>query len=251
MNPDLSKLPLCDQNWDAMEEVGDGRRFCSRCRHPVTDFRGMTKDEITLLHVMSDERVCGVYSPEHLKPVLSEPSRGRHGLVTLALGASLLAARADAQVAERPAAGQAQLPAPAQPPRSAPDEAAAPHPQSAQDDTLVIHGTIRTTRGEAVVSAVVMVAGTNLRTITDSAGGYVLRVPGSARQGLRLRMGRIGMATKEVAISARGNETQVDVHTRMETVVLGGITMAAQTRDDSAIRPREVGYSVSRIMGSP
>lgn len=252
MNPDLSKLPMCDQNWEAMAPVGDGRRFCTRCSHPVTDFRGMTKEQITLAHVMSDERVCGVYSPDHLKPVAStEPTRGRHGLVTLALGASLLAARADAQVAERPATEQAQLPADAQPPQSAPAEAAAPHRQAAQDDTLVIRGTVRAAGDRTPVpQAIVMVAGTQLRTVTDAAGGYTLRVPSTIRGELRLRVGRIGMATREVAVSARGSVAQVDVDVRMEVLVLAGITTVVQTRDESETRLRRVGYSVSRIMGS-
>jgi hypothetical protein len=252
MNPDLSKLPMCDQNWDAMAPVGDGRRFCTRCSHPVTDFRRMTKEEITLVHLMSDERVCGVYSPEHLKPVTSaEASRGRSGLVTLALGASLLAARVDAQVAERPATEQAQLPANGQSPQRATDEAAAHPHKSAQEDTLVIHGTVRAASGGApVAAAFVMVAGTQLRTITDSSGGYTLRVPGSIRGDLRLRVGRIGMTTREVAVSARRGETRVDVDVAMETLVLAGLTMVVQTRDESETRLRRVGYSVSRIMGS-
>lgn len=253
MNPDLSKMPLCDQRWDAMAEVGDGRRFCTRCQNPVTDFRGMTKEQITLLHVMSDERVCGVYSPEHLKPVSPpEPGRCRSGLVTLALGASLLAARAEAQVAERPATEQAQLPANGQSPRHAADEIAASDRPAAQDDTLVIRGTVRQAGdGAPVAQAMVVVAGTQLRTITDSAGGYTLRVPGSAPRALRLRVGRIGFETREVAVSAGRPEARVDVDIRMEQLVLLGVTTVVQTRDESATRLRRVGYSVSRIMGSP
>jgi Carboxypeptidase regulatory-like domain len=252
MNPDLSKMPLCDQRWDAMAEVGDGRRFCTRCSSPVTDFRGMTKEQITLLHVMSDERVCGVYSPEHLKPVSSEPGRGRSALVTLALGASLLAARADAQVAERPASEQAQLPADSRSPRQAPDETSASHRPPAQD-TLVIRGTVRQAGdGAPVAQAMVMVVGTQLRTITDTSGGYTLRVPGTMRGELRLSVGRIGMETRTVAIHARRGETRVEVaDIAMATSVIGLLGVMVETRPEAETQSRRVGYSISRIMGSP
>jgi len=253
MNPDLSKMPLCDQSWDAMAEVGDGRRFCTRCRNPVTDFRGMTKEEITLAHLMSDERVCGVYSPEHLKPVSSsDPTRGRSALVTLALGASLLAARADAQVVERPATEQAQRPAGAQPPQSGRDEAAAPLHAAPQDDTLVIRGTVRLAGdGAPVAQAMVMVAGTQLRTITDTSGGYTLRVPGTARGDLRLRVARIGMTTREIAVHARRGETRVDVDDVEMAVTAIGLMGIVVTTPEAESSSRRVGYSVSRIMGSP
>jgi len=251
MNPDLSKLPLCDQSWEAMEPVGDGRRLCTRCSHPVTDFRRMTKEEITVAHLMSDERVCGVYSPEHLKPVASAPARGRAGLVTLALGASLLAARADAQVAERPASEQAQLPAPARPPGSAADEISTPERTAAQGETLVIHGTVHQAGDRLpVAQAMVMVAGTQLRTITDAAGGYTLRVPGTVRGELRLRVARIGMVTREVAVHIRRGETRVDANDVEMAPAALGLMGIVVTTPEAESASRRVGYSVSRIMGS-
>ncbi|HET7229778.1 MAG TPA: carboxypeptidase-like regulatory domain-containing protein [Longimicrobium sp.] len=253
MNPDLSKLPLCDQEWDAMEPLGDGRRLCARCRHPVTDFRGMTKHEITLEHVMSGERMCGVYSPEQLAPVTAaEPRRFRSGLVTLTLGASLLAARAEAQ-ATRPAPHeQAQLPADGQSPPRTQDQASAPSPAADAQDVLVIRGTVRDNRtGEPLRDAMVRLAERNVGAITDSAGGYTLRVPDPGRGELHLRFGRIGFTSMARTVSASRRNRTVDV--RLEKSALLGLVgyvvvpAAGQARREEL---RRVGYSVTRIEGS-
>jgi len=251
MNPDLSKLPLCDQDWNAMEPLGDGRRFCARCRHPVTDFRGMSKDEITLVHVMSDERVCGVYSPQQLAPAAAEPRRCRGGLVTLALGASLLAARADAQSAPSPAAEQAQLPRDASPAKAA-VEAAATAP-AAQNDTLVIRGTVRDAGTRAPLAQVVVYFerdGVRRTALTDAAGGYTLRIPDPGSQEVRLRFGRIGYATAIATVREKRGEATADVTLTTAAVGLMGIVVTPAPRDERAAELRKVGYSVSRILGS-
>lgn len=255
MNPDLSKLPLCGQDWNAMEPLGDGRRLCARCRHPVADFRGMTKHQIALAHAMSDERVCGVYSPEQLAPVApAEPRRCRSGLVTLALGASLLAARAEAQATPSPAVEHAQLPRDASP-ASAPEQPASASPAAEQDDTLVIRGTVREARSRARLQGAVVVAvidGTQHTAVTDAAGGYVLRVPHAGRGELTLRFGMI--ARQPTVRSVPLNRREVTVDATLESTALLGLVgyVVAPTPEQARAEElrRRVGYSVSRITGS-
>ena len=242
MNPDLSKMPLCDQEWDALEPLGDGRRFCTRCRHPVTDFREMTKAEISMLHVMSDERVCGVYSPEQLAPVTAaEPRRCRSPLVALALGASLLAARADAQAVDRPATEQAQLPADGQTPQPPTEEPAPSHHADAQD-TLVIRGTVRDRTTHAPIpQAIVLIEGTNRQALTDAAGGFILRTALGERR-LRVRAGRIGYETRTLELVLRGHQTVVELNIETSQAVLAVGVM-------SSPRPawQKAGFSIGRI----
>jgi len=253
MNPDLSKMPLCDQEWDAMEPLGDGRRLCARCRHPVTDFRGMSKYEITLLHVMSEDRVCGVYSPEHLAPVgAAAPGRFRSGLVTLTLGASLLAARAEAQASRAAPHEQAQLPADGQSPERIQERAPAPSPAADAQDVLVIRGTVRDDRtGEPLPHAMVRVAGRNLVTVTDSAGGYTLRVPDPGRGELYVSIGRIGFQTFTTTVRADRNPAVANFRLASSAVgVMKGVVVT-EPGDERARELRRVGYSVTRIIGRP
>ncbi|HET7462418.1 MAG TPA: carboxypeptidase regulatory-like domain-containing protein [Longimicrobium sp.] len=253
MNPDLSKLPMCDQDWETMEKLPDGRRLCARCHHPVTDFRGMSKYEITLLHAMSEERVCGVYSPEHLAPVAPpQPGRFRSGLVTLTLGASLLAARADAQSAQPPATEQAQLPRDASPAKSD-EQAPAPAPAAAQTDTLVIRGTVRDAASGAGVSqamvGIVERGGIRRSAVTDAAGGYTLRLPDPGDGEVLLHFARIGYQT--ITVRVRGNRHEVHHDVRMSSSVVGLMGIVVRTPgQEHAEELRRVGYSVSRIEGS-
>lgn len=251
MNPDLSKLPLCDQDWNAMERLGDGRRFCTRCSNPVADFRGMTKHEITLVLATSDERVCGVYSPEHLRPVEApEPRRCRSPLVTLALGASLLAARAEAQAPQPPAHEQAQLPADGQRRENA-ESAPSPSRQAATADTFVIRGTVRDETGPLVAAMVIAaVDGRRVGATTDTSGGYVLRVPEPGRAAMVVRVARIGYETKQTEVRPRDGETTVDF--TLQTSALGLMALVVTPDAQRAMElKREVGYSVTRILGSP
>jgi len=254
MNPDLSNLPLCDQAWDAMERLDDGRRLCARCQHPVADFRGMSKAEITLVHAFSDERVCGVYSPEQLAPVDAAPPRSgrfRSGLVTLTLGASLLAARAQAQAADTPVREQAQLPPGAQPPPAPAhgDERAAPLAHAEMNDTtVVIRGTVRGANAQPLQYAVVT-AGDDRRAVatTDVAGGYVLRVRVREGTKLRIRATLLGSAQARATIDTRRDEITHDFTLRTDEIVMLGTFAPLSPEEARREELRRVGYSVSRI----
>ncbi|HEX9937982.1 MAG TPA: hypothetical protein VGB15_12700 [Longimicrobium sp.] len=68
MSPDLSKLPVCGQDWETMEPLADGRRLCPHCTHLITELRSMSKKKITLAHVMSGQRICGACTPSSSRP---------------------------------------------------------------------------------------------------------------------------------------------------------------------------------------
>ncbi|HSU15610.1 carboxypeptidase-like regulatory domain-containing protein [Longimicrobium sp.] len=248
MKTPLSSLQPCGERWDAMERLGDGRRVCRRCERPVTDLRGMSVDEITFVHVMSDEPVCGVYSPGQLRPDAAEAKRCRSGaLVTLALGASLLAARADAQTAVAPAPELVQLPADA---AARPGDASQPShaPGAAAAEDTVLYGTVRTKDGTPLPGAAVMVVGTAARAVTDSAGGFAVRVPREHGGKIELRVGRLGYVTRTVFVSAAGNRAGVGVLLEPSAIMLAGLVASADGRgavEDRAAR-RE-GFSVARI----
>lgn len=244
MTPDLSTLPACTEKWEGMEILPDGRRLCARCNHPVTDFRGMTTEEISLVHALSDERVCGVYTPGQLGPErATQPRRRSPGLVTLALGASLLGSRAEAQVSTHPAHEQAQQPA-----RTDRGEAEPSHRQSARDDaartdSVVIHGTVRMPDGSPVRAAIVLAEGTRSHAVTDSAGGFVLRVDGEPGRPVPLRVDRIGIE-RWTGTVVGGDAGVIVVHPASVQLSFGIVAPAASSADR---RKRREGFSVARI----
>jgi hypothetical protein len=237
----------CGQSWDAMERLGDGRRFCAHCERPVTDLRGMSLEEITFAHMQNDEPLCGVYTPDQLRAP-EPPKRCRTGpLVTLALGASLLAARAEAQTSATPPREHVQLPPGASP---RPNDAAQPRgAPSAADDTLRIHGIVRGVKGERVGAALVWLEGSPYRTVTDSAGAFVLRVPAGGPGDVRVKFARLGYgeSSRTVAITP-GIDAELDVVlSEVRVPFSAGIVATATEGSLRRARKRPEGFSVARI----
>jgi len=251
MNPDWSNLPLCDADWNAMERLDGSQRHCDRCDYTVIDFKGMSKAEITLLYATSEGRICGAFHPEHLAPVDAPgPRRRTPALVTLALGASLLAARAEGQTAPPPPREQAQLPPGAQPPDPAAHAQTSAPASAAAHDTLVIRGTVRDASGHAVPQAIVAVMpGRRAAVATDVAGNYILRVPlEPGEESLKLRALRLGYAPAATEVGALAGQVEVNLTMKEERIEMVGVSMRPLTESERRkMELRQVGYSVSRI----
>ncbi|HSU15611.1 carboxypeptidase regulatory-like domain-containing protein [Longimicrobium sp.] len=245
MEADISHLRFCDEDWGGMEPLGPDRRLCARCSRPVVDMRHLTLDEITEIHLWSEERVCGFYAPEHFAPAASSPPRrGRPGLVTLALGASLLAARAEAQPAAPAAREHVQLP-----PGAAAKPGDAPHaaePDGAARADTLIHGRVRAADGTPVVAATVAaeVHGAAIRAVTDTAGRFVLRIPPNADRELTLRVYRIGFEPTTLSIETTGR--QIEIHVSLAASATIGLGSIVAVGPVETARRRE-GFSVARL----
>lgn len=203
----------------------------------------MSKKKITLAHVMSGQRICGACTPEQFAPVTqAAPRRCRAGLVTLALGASLLAARADAQTTP-PAAGQQQAPGDTAASPQVPASATSANASPAAQPMLVVRGSIRSREtGAPVWQAVVAVEGTERRAITDSVGDYVLRVPAGGARPLRLRFGALGYRPVSRSVARVSGEVRVNATLELQ-VICPTVVVEPDPR-------RRVGYHVTRIEGS-
>jgi hypothetical protein len=243
MNIDVSELQFCNEKWDEMESAGPDRRMCERCSRPVVDMRGLTLDEVLEIQLMSGERVCGLYSPDQFAPAAATPPRrARSPLVTLALGASLLAARAQAQTTAAPAAReQVQLPPGAAP---VPETHPAPQPDAAaKGDTILIHGRITGADGLPVATATV-VAGGQTRAITDISGGFTLRVRATHGEHLEVLVTRLGYATRTLPVRVTGR--QLEVNTTLAPQAVGMMEIVV-TDPEAGTRRRSEGFSVARI----
>ena len=191
----------CPMRWEELQPTGDGVRLCTRCARRVTDFRGMSDDQIARVHAEADRPICGVYDEAQLRPRAVAPPSARSRLVTLALGATLLSGTAAAQA---PGPSQSVATEPANPPPHAPDAEHAPAdaPAPEVEDSFVVRGTVRNAQGQPLPDAFVEVAGTQNRAMTDSLGRFILRIgDASARRGaVRLRFFSIGYEGRTVSV---------------------------------------------------
>jgi hypothetical protein len=249
---DLSSFQPCSENWDALEPLCDGRRFCARCERPVTDLRGMTIEEITYAHMTSDGPLCGVYTPDQLRAP-EPPKRCRSGpLVTLALAASLLAARAGAQASAPHPREQVQLPPGAAPRPEDAGERSNASTATPADDTLRIQGRVRAVDGTPISDAIVSVQGTPVRTITDSAGGFILRIPERLWGEIRLLVARLGFEMRTIDLPDARTAGELDLTLEPATIALAGIILPPppnrdQKREAERMQKRREGSSVARI----
>lgn len=222
MKPRLNLARPCSESWSAMTPV-EGARLCARCDRRVIDFRGATDDEIARAHRESDARICGAYSPEqHARWSGSLPI-----LLPLALGATLLGGDAAAQ----------QIPTPA-----AHDSAAMRAGAPDAEEFATVAGTVRDSTGNPLSGVSIHVAGTSLRTVSDSVGRYTIRVRRPMRYAPhpRIQFARIGFQLVEARPALEPNAARpLDVVLHASRIQLDGIVVTAQTRRSIWDRIRE------------
>lgn len=218
----------CTQRWEDLEPAGDGTRLCTRCYQRVTDFRGMSDDEVALAHALAGGRICGVYDEAQLRGEAQRRGPAPPRLVTLALGATLLSGTAAAQSSPSPRAAAVQTPLlPSRTP--APDAAEAEAPPPVPADTFVIRGTVRDEQGQPLPDAFVVVVGEmNLRARTDALGAYTLRLgdlPAGERVTLQfVKLGRHGVLAD---VRTDDREPRVDATLPVAVVEIEGIVVRA------------------------
>jgi hypothetical protein len=204
--------------------------------------RGLTLDEVAEIQLMAGERVCGLYSPEQFAPAAATPPRRvRSPLVTLALGASLLAARAEAQTAAAPATReQVQLPPGAAP---VPETHPAPQPDAeAKGDTILIHGRVTSAEGLPIAAATVMAG--RARAITDISGGFTLRVRATPGEYLEVQFARLGYVARTLPVRVTGGKLEVNTTLAPQAV---GMMALIVTEPEAVTQRRREGFSVARI----
>ena len=86
---------------------------------------------------------------------------------------------------------------------------------------------------------------------TDRSGNYILRIPEPGGATVMVRTARIGYETKQTEVRPRDGEATIDF--TLQASVLGMMALVVTTPEAERARElkREVGYSVTRIPGSP
>ena len=220
----------CTQRLEDLQPVGDGTLLCPRCDQHLTDFRGMSNDEVALAHALAGGRICGVYDEAQLGGNAPRRAPAPPRLVTLALGATLLSGTAAAQSAPPPATATVQTPQSSLRVPAADEVVAAASPASA--DTFVVRGTVRDEEGKPLAGAIVVVVGeTDVHARTDSLGAYALALEERpAGQRITLQFMQLGRNTVLADVSAGDPAPRVDATLELAALDVVGIMVRTPAR---------------------
>ena len=209
----------CHESWDEMTSIDKGR-FCQSCQKTVTDFSGMSDQQIISYLKNRQGEVCGRFQVQQLNRELSIPANTRTQL--FAPVAAMVAALAIAipSVQAKNTVEKIQL---------APDRLNAIPPQT---DTLPhIRGiVIDSTDNATLPAATIMLKGRKIQTYTDISGRFDLQLPQNYKEKtVTLKVSYVGYLTKELIIPLTNGisyaefSMQRDTHT-MEAVMVGAVT---------------------------
>jgi hypothetical protein len=203
----------CDQPWDEMEPVGDGRRTCARCERRLVDFRGLSLDEVAQIHAASEVPLCGAYAPEQ---ITGAPRFNLPRLVTLGVGATLLSS---------PGSAQTQRPTPPSPQDSVLARVAE---EPASGDTLIETKVLRvavrdSATGAGVPNVMVSVEGSPRRTLTDSQGVARIQFPRGAPAAVVLRAAILGYEPDRTPVVMRGTSPEAQIVLRQSRIEYVGV----------------------------
>jgi predicted acetyltransferase len=172
----LSKIQQCDQYWDFMEPQGCGR-LCEKCDKIIVDFRQMKDEEVTAVHMLADEAVCGIYRKDQLvapsKRSVKKSSKWKAWY--LACLGVLFAKAGNAQdLPKQEKVEQNDLLVQRDTIPVSVEEA---HGKQAVNDSLWIKGkVVDGENGEPLIGLSVVIQETKRGTVTDFDGNYLLNV---------------------------------------------------------------------------
>ena len=218
----LRKLKKCDQYWDDMKPLADGRH-CKSCNKTIVDFSQMTYSEIALFMSESQSPVCGFYLPDQLS--------GEHkkvNLLPLKIGLSTLLTTVTVS------SGQSQVRQDTFQATGKKAEFNVVEDQTIStrpiNDTVVIKGKVQSFDTssklvEVLPFASVFIKGTNIGVACNEFGEFDLKYPPEVAAGqIRIIISAVANQTKEIVIELN-NEREID---------LGAITLDKYNDDFTA-----------------
>ncbi|HJT75410.1 MAG TPA: carboxypeptidase-like regulatory domain-containing protein [Chitinophaga sp.] len=206
----------CTQSWENMTPEAQGR-YCQSCCKTVTDFSGMTDQQIMAAIKASSGNICGRFLPEQLDRELVIPNSPRRAWLPAAVFTSLLAIiTPDTKAAvARPEVELVY------------DADISNNTTTGDKDTLTctITGKVLDARENyPIVSASITLKGTKYGTVTDTSGNFRLTFKvDSYDKKIILEARFIGYETKEIKMKAGKTQTVSPVKLELRTEVLGGI----------------------------
>jgi len=206
----LSRLKKCDQYWDEMNPVADGR-ICGKCDKKIVDFSNMTFTDIAFFMAESREPVCGFYLPEQLKQIKTAKIR-----LPIAIGLTTLLTTSTISKAEKVCELTEQNPKERKSDENLLVETLAQKVN--QVDTVYLIGNIQsfdtTKKTNLPVSyATVIIKGSKTGVLTMDNGDFKLRYLPTIDSGkIYLVISSVGLETKEIEIIYNGQK-QIELGT--------------------------------------
>lgn len=208
----------CTQSWENMTPEAQGR-YCQSCCKTVTDFSGMTDQEIISIIKASSGEICGRLHVSQLNRKLVEPAAPRKSFLPAAVFASLITFVSQAEAGTPPA-----------PMALYSDTTSKDDPIQ---DTLpyTITGRITDNSGSPLYGAFVNIHDSKFYAFADSSGNFNLALPSAFKdKEIKLQFSSIGYNTIETNLQITG-----------ENIVLP-VTMLAASIDNIHITMGAVSY---------
>lgn len=212
----LSISQPCHESWNEMTPADKGR-FCLNCQKTVTDFSGMSDQQILSFLSNRQGNVCGRFHTEQLNREIRVPGNTRRqpiiSIAAMVAALTVLTPSVQAQVKQE----RIQL---------APDESTVPQPL----DTLPhITGVVKDSTTNAVLpGAIVKIKGHAMQTVTDSTGKFEFQIPvGIAGNDIILEVEYIGFMKREVVVPLASEIINIDILMQPVIVPMRSLTMGA------------------------
>lgn len=207
----LSRVQPCDQRWKDMPVVPGGRH-CKLCSKRIVDFTGMQHGEVAKVHRESEGPVCGMYRKDQLQLPAGHRKRvswwsAPRSFVSLVSLLMLEPALSSANAQEIPVE-QAHDPG-----SQRPASAKTRKPDGRlKDGPVLIRGSVWEQHGKdrkPVPFVSIFVKGTDLGTVTDLEGHFVLNLSelDDPTGSVVLVMSYVGYARVEREVALEGLET--------------------------------------------
>lgn len=194
----------CHENWQNMTPKQQGR-FCQSCQKTVVDFTNMSDAAILNYFKNANGRVCGRLNKNQLEKTYPVPSTnaGTKWLKAGFLASGLLAASVS-QGQEHTLLGKIAI---EQPLETKQEEKKETIPESSENtfESITIKGKVVDEENEPLIGVTILIADTNMGTVTDIDGTYILNIPSDIlhHPSWELRISYLGYATENIIISAK------------------------------------------------
>lgn len=204
----------CNEDWNDMPSKGCGR-LCAACQETVTDFTAMPDQEFISYMQRAGSVPCGRVTERQLRLPIPEPGYRLPltGVRKIAAALVLLAAG----LPSRSTAQQAAIEQHTAPAKDSPGQRTSSVP-------AVIRGTVTYENGAPAIGATISIAGTDLGTVCDVDGQFILDRPGN--EALTLLVKGLGYLNQTINVPAGTSQTTslvIKLDSSLEEAVTQGI----------------------------
>jgi hypothetical protein len=204
--PNSIRIPNpCNENWDAMTPMLDGR-FCGSCKKVVVDFSRMTDRDIVRYFKSYKGQACGSFSRDQLdrqlKPAIIDLPPGARKVAAAALITTALAGCASAQD-NRSVRGELLLP-------DQTELAITSTGNNGLNRASISGRVLEEGSQEPLIYATVRLLGTKVGSTTDPDGTFNLALPELDEHQIELEISYVGYQSKRIHVPVN-DKAKVDV----------------------------------------